>query len=396
MEPFDPPFVVAIIAAGGRGRRFGADRPKQLVELSGRSILERTVAAFVDAPAIGEIVVALPQELIVDPPAWLARIRKPVTVVAGGERRQDSVARAFARVSDRADVVVIHDAARPFVTSALIASTIDGALDAGAALAALPSRDTVKQAIDRNGAVEVAATLARDRIYLAQTPQAFRRHVLAEAIALGEGGVEATDEAALVERAGHAVRLVPGDPRNIKITTADDLAWAEALMGSDSNRETRAGMGYDLHRLSPGRALILGGVSIPFSHGLDGHSDADVLCHAVTDAILGAASAGDIGRHFPNTDDTWKGASSLDLLRRAVDIVRACGYEVGNVDAVIIAERPKLVLFIDAMRANLAQAIGIETDAVSVKGKTNEGVGEIGRGEAMAAHAVALIQRIRS
>ena len=394
MEPSTPPYVVAIIAAGGRGRRFGADRPKQLVELSGMSILERTVRAFVEAPSVHEIVVAVPPELSVEPPGWLRATCKPLTVVPGGERRQDSVASAFDQVPQRADIVVIHDAARPFVTAGLIANTIEAALETGAALAALQSRDTVKQAMNHGGAARVAATLPREQIYLAQTPQAFRRNVLQEAIALGRGGVDATDEAALTERAGHPVRLVEGDPRNIKITTPDDLLWAEALMESREDHGTRVGTGYDLHRLSPGRPLIIGGVSIPFSHGLDGHSDADVLCHAVTDAILGAVSAGDIGRHFPDTDARWKGAASLDLLRRAMDVVRARGFEVGNVDAVIIAEHPKLAPYVDAMRANLALAMGIEPDAVSVKGKTNEGVGELGRGEAIAVHAVALLRAI--
>jgi 2-C-methyl-D-erythritol 2,4-cyclodiphosphate synthase len=196
----------------------------------------------------------------------------------------------------------------------------------------------------------------------------------------------------LAERAGHQVRLVDGDARNLKITTADDLDIAERLVGAPA-AAVRIGNGYDLHRLVQGRPLILGGVTIPFERGLDGHSDADAVCHAVTDAILGAAGAGDIGRHFPDTDPAWKDANSLGLLERAAGIVAAAGYRVVNVDVVVIAQRPKLAPHVDAMRATVARALGIASDMVSVKGKTNEGVGSIGAGESIAVHAVALVAR---
>jgi 2-C-methyl-D-erythritol 4-phosphate cytidylyltransferase/2-C-methyl-D-erythritol 2,4-cyclodiphosphate synthase len=244
----------------------------------------------------------------------------------------------------------------------------------------------------------VARTIARESIYLAQTPQAFRRTVLESAIAHGRGSNgTATDEASLAELAGHSVRLVDGEPTNIKITTSDDLRVSEALVASREaevrGRTTiaRVGTGYDLHRLEAGRPLIIGGVAIPHATGLAGHSDADVLCHAVTDAILGAAAAGDIGGHFPDTDPKWKGARSIDLLKSAAAIVRAAGYAVANVDAVIVAERPRLAPHIPAMRANLAQALGIDIAAISVKGKTNEQVDALGRNEAIAVHAVALL-----
>jgi 2-C-methyl-D-erythritol 2,4-cyclodiphosphate synthase len=204
-----------------------------------------------------------------------------------------------------------------------------------------------------------------------------------------------TDEAALAERAGHAVRIVEGEAWNIKITTANDLVVAEAMsrgVPGGPAAVDRTGIGYDLHRLVEGRPLVLGGVTIPFDRGLLGHSDADAVCHAVTDALLGAASAGDIGRHFPDTDAAWKGASSVDLLARAAVVVRDRGFRAGNVDVIVIAERPKLGPYLDAMRANLGAALGIPVERVSVKGKTNEGVGEIGRGEAIAVHAVATIR----
>jgi 2-C-methyl-D-erythritol 4-phosphate cytidylyltransferase/2-C-methyl-D-erythritol 2,4-cyclodiphosphate synthase len=402
-------YVTAIIAAGGRGQRLGGVRPKQFLEIGGRAVLERSVAAFLGHPQVDDVVVALPADLAGDPPAYLRGTAKPLRIVAGGERRQDSVANAFRAIGDRADVIVIHDAARPFASAALIGRTIAAAAESGAALAALPARDTVKQG---EGGM-VRATLPRESIFLAQTPQAFRRDVLRDALALGDQGADATDEAALAERAGHSVRIVEGETSNIKITTAEDLSMAEAILRNvdfGSRRESeqseirnpksalpartgRAGIGYDLHRLVEGRPLILGGVTIPFEKGLLGHSDADAVCHAITDAILGAAGAGDIGRHFPDTDAAWKDASSIDLLRRAAEVVAERGLEVGNVDASVIAERPKLAPFIDAMCANVARAIGIPADRVSIKGKTNEGVGALGRGEAIAVHAIALLRK---
>ena len=240
-------------------------------------------------------------------------------------------------------------------------------------------------------------TLPRGDIFLAQTPQAFRADVLRDALASTAAVTDATDEADLVERSGHHVQLVDGDPRNLKITTADDLAIAEGLargLGETTSAEQptlRIGNGYDLHRLVTGRRLVLGGVVIPFDKGLAGHSDADAVCHAVTDAMLGAAGAGDIGRHFPDTDPAWKDADSIALLARASEIVAGAGYTVVNVDVVVIAQRPKLAPHVDAMRANVARALGIAPEQVSVKGKTNEGVDSIGAGESIAVHAVALI-----
>jgi 2-C-methyl-D-erythritol 4-phosphate cytidylyltransferase/2-C-methyl-D-erythritol 2,4-cyclodiphosphate synthase len=379
--------VVAIIAAGGRGERLGAGVPKPLVEIGGRSILERSVALFDRCDRVHEIVVVVPPELR-EERGWAAGVGKPLRIVAGGARRQDSVANGFAAAGAGCDIVVVHDAARPFASVDLIARTIDAAAECGAALAAIPARDTIK--LIEAGAV--SATIPRERVRLAQTPQAFRRDVLARAIEAGAGAAEATDEASLAERAGFSVALVEGERTNIKITTADDLELARVMTGGGPAL-LRIGTGYDLHRLVADRPLILGGVTIPFDRGLAGHSDADAICHAVTDAVLGAANAGDIGRHFPDTDARWAGASSLLLLREATALVRARGYRVANVDVVVIAERPKLAPFIDRIAASVAAALGVEPSAVSVKGKTNEGVGEIGRGEAIAAHAVALLTR---
>jgi 2-C-methyl-D-erythritol 4-phosphate cytidylyltransferase/2-C-methyl-D-erythritol 2,4-cyclodiphosphate synthase len=349
---------------------------------------------FASHERIDEIVVVLPPDLASSPPDDLPALDKPLLIVPGGARRQDSVRHGFEAVRDRADVVVIHDAARPFASAALISRTIDAAWESGAALAALPASDTIKLARDTPAAAPllVERTLPRERVFLAQTPQAFRTDVLAAAIAASQEDVVATDEAVLAEAAGFPVRLVTGEATNLKMTTMTDLTAAQALIGRDSaGARVRIGTGYDLHRLAEGRPLILGGITVPFDKGLVGHSDADALAHAITDAVLGAIAKGDIGRHFPDTDPQWKGASSLAMLAQAVAMARDAGFAVVNVDAVVIAERPKLTAHLAGIRASLAGVLGIDVRGVSVKGKTNEGVGEIGRGEAIAVHAVALL-----
>jgi 2-C-methyl-D-erythritol 4-phosphate cytidylyltransferase / 2-C-methyl-D-erythritol 2,4-cyclodiphosphate synthase len=378
--------VSAIIAAGGRGERFGAGRPKQLLTLGGVPILQRSVEALLGHPRIHDMVVALPPELAAAPPTYLRARDKPIVVVEGGARRQDSVARAFARVPPETELVVIHDAARPLVSADLIERTVAAAAVDGAAVAAMRATDTVKRG-DAEGCV--IETLPREQVYLAQTPQAFRIAVLRDAL---QHAADATDEATLAERAGHRVRLVDGDASNVKITTPADLSVAERAVAAGAPA-IRIGQGYDLHRLVAGRPLVLGGVTIPFELGLTGHSDADIVCHAVTDALLGAAGLGDIGRHFPDTDGRWKGADSVALLAAASALVREAGYGVVNVDVTVIAERPKLAPHADRMRTNLAAALGCGVAQVSVKAKTNEGVESMGAGASMAAHAVALIAR---
>lgn len=387
-------YVTAIIAAAGAGRRLGAATPKQLLELGGRTILEHSVEAFASHPRVQDVIVAVPAELARTPPSWLQG-RPRVRVVSGGERRQDSVAHAFDALDERAELVLVHDAARPFVTDELISRSIDAAAEHGAAIVAQPVRDTVKRVAAEAGRMRILETLPRESIFLAQTPQAFRRGVLGEAVALGRSGVEATDEAALAEQAGHTVHIVEGTADNMKITTAAELEAARRRTGGPESRAPlgRVGTGYDLHRLVEGRRLVLGGVAVPSERGALGHSDADVVCHAATDAVLGAACLGDIGRHFPDTDPQWKDASSLDLLRQAVALVRGAGFTVSNLDVVVVLERPKIAPFLERIRARLAEVLEIGVGAVSVKGKTNEGVDAVGRGEAVAAHAVALLAR---
>jgi 2-C-methyl-D-erythritol 4-phosphate cytidylyltransferase/2-C-methyl-D-erythritol 2,4-cyclodiphosphate synthase len=416
--------VAAIVAAGGRGERLGAGVPKQMLDLGGRSILQRSVEAMAGSGLVAETVVVLPETLVA---AGETIVGSPgIRVVPGGPRRQDSVALGFDATWASADVVLVHDAARPLVSREIVARTIDAAASFGAAIAAVRSRDTVKRAGSREGREVVVATLPREEIWLAQTPQGFRYEVLREAIALGRRGTPATDEAALAELAGHHVCLVEGDVLNMKITTADDLRLARALLaagavgphasppvrlqseggspeepspGAQPARVSpyaadavRVGLGYDLHRFARGRRLVLGGVQIPFDFGLAGHSDADAVAHAVTDAILGAAALGDIGSLFPDTAAEWKDADSMAMLAEAFSRVRAAAYAVTNVDVVVIAEAPKIGPYRDAIRRNLARVLGLDPSRVFVKGKTNEGVDGIGRGEALAVQAVAVLR----
>ena len=391
--------VNAIIAAAGEGRRLGAAVPKQLLDIGGRSILERSVSAFAGHDRVDEVIVVLPAELARTPDQCMRPdMSAAVQIVAGGQRRQDSVANAFDRVSRDCDVVLVHDAARPFVSAELISRAIDAAAAHGAAIAAVPARDTVKRVEGTGDRVIITETIPREAIYLAQTPQAFRRDVLHAAVAMGRSGVDATDEAMLAERAGHRVHVVEGDPANVKITTPTDLEAARRM--SAVSVTTRIGTGYDLHRLVEGRPLILGGVHLQSDKGAIGHSDADVVCHAVIDAVLGAACEGNVGQHYPDTDPRWKGASSIQMLRDSVEVVSRRGLRVTNVDVTVILERPKIAPHLAEIRSQLSAALGVPVDCVSVKGKTNEGVDAVGRGEAIAAHAVALltseIRRARS
>jgi 2-C-methyl-D-erythritol 4-phosphate cytidylyltransferase/2-C-methyl-D-erythritol 2,4-cyclodiphosphate synthase len=384
--------VTAIIAAAGAGRRLGGAVPKQLLEVGGRSILQRTIEAFTAHPRVNDVIVALSPVLAAAPPAWMPGPPR-VRLVSGGARRQDSVANAVDALRSDTDVVLVHDAARPFVSSDLISRAIDAAAAHGAAIAAVRATDTVKRVSADVEAPLIVETLPRESIYLAQTPQAFRRQVLSDAVRVGRAGADATDEAALAEKAGHPVHVIDGDPRNVKITTMADLDAAReaSRTGAATLGKVRAGTGYDLHRIVPGRALVLGGVTIATDRGAEGHSDADAVCHAVTDALLGAACLGDIGRHFPDTVPAWKGASSTALLERAAGMIRGAGFDIANVDATILLEHPKLSPFVEAIRGGLADALDVSVECVSIKAKTNEGLDAVGRGEAIACHAVALL-----
>jgi 2-C-methyl-D-erythritol 4-phosphate cytidylyltransferase/2-C-methyl-D-erythritol 2,4-cyclodiphosphate synthase len=376
--------VGAIIVAAGRGTRLGGDRPKQLLRIGDRTMLRRSVEAFDRHPGIDVLVVVLPADLVAEGPSLVGETSRPCHFAAGGERRQDSVGNGIERLPAEVDRVLVHDAARPFVSRAVIDRVLDAVRANAAVVPAIPARDTVKR-VDRDRHV-VTATLPREEIWLAQTPQGFHRDVLVAVMATG-GGAEATDEAALAERAGRPVTVVEGDDANVKITTADDLRAARARVLSGA----RVGTGYDLHRLVEGRPLVLAGVRLSDDRGPLAHSDGDVLCHAVIDALLGAIGGGDIGRHFPNTDARWKDAPGLELLARTVEMTRAGGFDVSNVDATIVLELPKLAAHIGRITTAMAGVLGVEAGRVSVKAKTNEGVDAVGRGDAIAAHAVAVV-----
>ena len=388
--------VSAVIAAGGQGTRVGGDAPKQLQDLGGKTLLSMAIKPFDECRRVDEIVIVLPETVAERESAVRIQIDTPLRLVSGGSRRQDSVALGVDNVCKDADVVLVHDAARPFCTVSLIEKVIDATIEAGAVVPAIQAIDTVKKAdvIDTEGVRFVEVTLPRDQIYLAQTPQGFALDVLKNAVELGRSGVKATDEAVLVERNGHAVRLVEGDMGNFKVTTPDDLQRVRDRIRSDlfgDAPRTRVGFGYDSHRMVAGRRLVLGGIEIPHKCGLDGHSDADAVCHAVTDAVLGAVAAGDIGQHFPDTDPQWKDVSSIELLRKAVDVVSGLGFCVGNVDVVVIAEQPRIGPHVQAMADRLSRTLGVATDLVSIKGKTAEGMDSVGRGEAIVVHAVATV-----
>lgn len=381
--------VTMIIAAAGQGKRMASDRNKVLLTLAGESILARTVKQIAACAEVDELILvaAAGEERLLEEIGNAAG-RFSCKVVTGGAERQHSIANALAVTSETADVILVHDGARPLVSPECISEIIAAARCYRAAVTAVPVKDTIKQADEQE---MVAATPERGKLWAVHTPQGFEAALLRDAYARAQqDGILATDDAALVERLGVKVKLVRGSYKNIKVTTPDDLTIAAALLAKEGGM-MRVGMGYDVHRLVEGRKLILGGEEIPYEKGLDGHSDADVLLHAIKDALLGAAALGDIGRHFPDTDAAYKGASSLKLLRRVGEIVSEHGYAVNNIDATIIAQRPKLAGFIPAMNRNIAETLGIAIDAVNVKATTTEGLGFAGSGEGMAAQAIASV-----
>lgn len=386
--------VGAILAAGGSGTRAGV--PKQWAQLGGETVLRRSARALAACDLVDELVAVVPAGEEPRAAEELAGIGKPVRAVAGGPARADSVRNGLDALAGCA-VVLVHDAARPFATPALARAVALAAARDGAALAAVRSTDTVKRG-DRPAeapagegapAALVAETIDRRTVWLAQTPQAFRADLLRRAFeAAGERSADATDECALVERLGAPVALVPGDPGNFKITTAEDLARARACVEVGF----AIGVGYDVHAFAEGRKLVLGGVDFE-GDGLLGHSDADICAHALCDAVLGAAGLGDIGRHFPDTDPRWKGVSSILLLREVARKASEAGWRVGNCDVTLAARRPKIAPRAQEMRTRLAEALGVPPGQVNVKATTGEGLGFVGRGEGIAAHAVALLVR---
>lgn len=385
---------IALIVAAGRGQRLGGGLPKQYREIGGKPLIRRAVEAFAGHPAIAGVRVVIhpdDRELYESAMAGLALLPP----VAGGETRQDSSRLGLASLAELApDRVLIHDAARPFVDRGVIDRTV-AALEAHpAALAALPVVDTLKR---QNGQV-VGATLARDGLWRAQTPQGFRyAEIVAAHEAAHEGAAAAgaagdlTDDAAVAERAGLPVALVMGSEDNFKVTTEADLERAERLFGAGPF-ETRTGLGFDVHRFGPGDHVMLCGVRLEHSHGLVGHSDADVGLHALTDALLGAIGAGDIGSHFPPGEAEWRDAPSEVFLRHAGALVGERGGVIAGLDLTLICEAPRIRPHHAALVARVAEILGIAPGRVSIKATTTEGLGFTGRGEGIAAQAVASVR----
>ncbi len=385
--------VAAVVPAAGQGERLGKDVPKSLVLLRGRPLVQYPLEVLQQVPEVETIVVAVPPSGVdaVRHLAESARLSKVVAVVPGGPDRQASVARGLAALPPGPDVVLVHDGVRPFLTPSLVRAVAEAAARDGSATAAVPLAETVKSG-ERGW---VVTTLDRSHLYSIQTPQAFRRTLLEEAHREAERqGFRGTDDAALVERLGHRVRLVPGSPRNLKVTVPEDLSLAEAILRSTEAPASapRVGVGFDAHRFAAGRRLILGGVEVPAPRGLLGHSDADVVVHAVMDALLGAAGCGDIGQQFPAEDPAYEGARSLTLLARVRDLLAARGWRPAHIDVVVMAEAPRLSPHVPAMRAAMAGVLGVSEAQVNVKATTVEGMGAIGREEGIAAQAVASLE----
>jgi 2-C-methyl-D-erythritol 4-phosphate cytidylyltransferase/2-C-methyl-D-erythritol 2,4-cyclodiphosphate synthase len=410
-----PDRVAAVVVAAGRGQRLAAP-DKVLMPLAGQPMLAWSLEAIAATPEIGTVVVVAGEHTIAAITALVQErgFHKVAAVVPGGERRQDSVAAGLAALPEQTEVVLIHDGARPLADADLFRRCAEAAVATGAVIAAMPVADTLKRVTDVDRVI--TGTVDRTSLWAAQTPQAFRLDVLQRAFALN-AGADVTDEALLCEASGIPVQVVPSSSANLKVTHPEDVAVADALLRArlqdgepaadpashQASGEraplpaaaVRTGIGYDIHRFAPGRRCVLGGVEIPYELGLDGHSDADVLLHAIADAILGAAALGDIGQHFPPGDERFRDADSQDLLRESVRLVRAAGWAPVNVDATLLAEAPRIGPHVPLMRERIAACLGLGPDAVGVKATTNEMLGAIGRREGIAALAVATLTTVR-
>ena len=379
----------ALIVAAGRGSRFGGPLPKQYALLAGRAVLRHTLEAYRSAPVINRLRVVIAPGDETHYQAAIEGLDLPAPVLGGASRQQSVLNGLEALAGESPDFVAIHDAARPFVRPVDIAACLDAAAAEGVGGAVLGVRlaDTLKRA-DAEGAI--VDTVPRANLWRAQTPQIFRYAQLLDAhrAAATLGAAEATaltDDAAVAERAGLKVVMVEGSEDNRKITTADDLARSVTM-------ETRTAFGFDVHGFSPGNAVMLGGIAIPHTETLAGHSDADVALHALTDALLGTIGAGDIGKHFPPSDPQWRGASSDRFLKHAVELLNARGGRIVHLDLTLVCEAPKIGTHRDAMVASIARIAAVDPDRVSVKATTTEKLGFTGRREGIAAQAVATVE----
>lgn len=377
--------ISVIIAAAGSGKRMGSGIPKQYLEIESTPMLIKTVKKFTDSPYVDQVVVVANNKYLDVSQKHLESYGlKDVITVVGGKERQDSVYQGLLKVDSDSEYIIIHDAARPFVSDEIINQLLEAVILEKAVIVGVPVKDTIlSMATSNEGYGQVDKYLKRETLIGVQTPQAFEKKLIIQAYEEAfKNNFYGTDDGALVENLGHKVYIISGDYENIKVTTKEDLPMYN-----------RVGKGYDVHKLVEGQKLVLGGVEIPFEKGLLGHSDADVLLHAIMDALLGAAALGDIGRHFPDTDENLKGISSLVLLKKVSDELRRKGYIIGNIDATVICEKPKIAEYVDKMRENISRELGIEIDRINVKGTTTEKLGFEGRGEGIASEAVCIINK---
>ncbi len=396
--PAAAPNIAALIVAAGRGTRArgqAGDPPKQYRKIGGEAVIIHTLRRFIDHDDLGPVVAVIHPDDQAALAAAAGDIAGRFRTVGGGRTRQLSVLAGLEALAEAApDIVLIHDGVRPFLSDDLITRAAATALETGAALAATPVTDTLKRA-DANG--RISDTVGREGLWAAQTPQAFRFDLIlaAHRAANAAGLVDFTDDAAVAEWHGVQVTIVEGERGNTKLTTKEDLDMADVrLMRAGAGRpaaEIRTGFGYDVHGFAPGTSVMLGGVEIAHDYALSGHSDADVALHALTDAVLGAIAAGDIGSHFPPSDPEWRGAPSERFLAHAADLVSDRGGTILNLDVTLICEAPKIGPHRAAMRTEIARICGISEDRISVKATTTEGLGFTGRREGIAAQAVATV-----
>ncbi len=368
------------------------NHPKQYHPLAGSPIIIHTIEVFLSSRVIGQLIVVVPADKIEETKNLFdshGLNDQRIEITKGGRRRQDSVFNGLQLIHPEIDTVLVHDCARPLINLELIEECYSAAVEYGAAIAAIPVKDTLKKAGDN---ALITETIDRSQVWQAQTPQAAKVSLLREAYRKN-GEADFTDEAGLLEQAGIPVKLVEGSETNLKITRPQDLAIAEKLLLETTMKPTfRIGHGYDAHRFAPERELVLGGVTIPHPQGLAGHSDADVLTHAICDALLGALSKGDIGKHFPDSSETYKNIYSINLLEKVIELLLASEFTLVNLDATIVCQRPKLADHIDQMRKVIAETCKSDINCINIKATTTEKMGFTGREEGISSHAVVLIQ----
>lgn len=374
--------VIGIIVAAGKGSRMGFSLPKQFLKIGGSTMIEETGKIFEKNRYVDGFFVVSAPEYVDYVRGLFSENVKLIDVVEGGASRQESVRNALGEIQEEC-LILVHDGARPYLDDETVEKVLEGAFEFGAAVPVVELEDTVKSVVcTKDYKLFVKSTVDRDSLRRVQTPQGFKSELIKKAHKMAlEMGIEGTDDACLVEAMGEIVAAVRGSGKNIKITRKEDMPG-----------ENRIGNGFDVHNLIEGRPLIIGGENIPYHKGLEGHSDADVLVHAIMDSLLGAANLGDIGGHFSDKDPKYKGVNSIELLKKVWELLEGKGYEVVNIDSVIMCQEPKLMPYIEAMKQNIAEALFIGVDRVSIKATTTEKLGFVGRQEGIAASSVCLLK----